>query len=144
MNPSPRVSVCRSGRQHSGQGSGQCLARKDLWSQEGSRADEVLSLAGQSLQQLMPREISVAWSSTLGCAARLSQQWSGNCLSYILRVVYSTLLGLSDKCLGTPDAKWRICPGAHQWVVPLCRHGCSDHACRYLGCVSLSDVSALT
>ena len=50
MNPSPRDSVCRSGRQHGGQGSCQCLARKDLQSQVGSRA-EVPSPAGQRLQQ---------------------------------------------------------------------------------------------
>ena len=40
----------------------------------------------------MPREISVAWGSTLVCGARLSQQWSGACLSYTLRVVCSTPL----------------------------------------------------
>ena len=56
-----------------------------------------------------------AWhqSSTLVCGARLSQQWSGACLSYTSKVVYSTLLGLFDKCPGTPDAKWGICPGAY-------------------------------
>ena len=64
MNPSPRVSVSRSWRQHSGQGSCQHLAKKDLQSQVGSRADEVLRLAGQILQRPMPREISVAQSST--------------------------------------------------------------------------------
>ena len=70
MNSSPRDSVRRSRRQHSGQGSCQRLARKDLWSQVGSRAAEVLSPAGQSLWQLMPREISVEWSSALVCGAR--------------------------------------------------------------------------
>ena len=38
MNPSPRVSVSRSRRQHGGQGSCQHLAKKDLQSQVGSRA----------------------------------------------------------------------------------------------------------
>ena len=114
----------------------------------------------------MQREISAAWSSPLVCGAWLSQQWSGACLSYILKVVYSTLLGLFDKCLGIPDANWGICPGTYGWhlavlldtpsgkygifpgaclwVVPLCRHGCSDHVCRYLECVSLPDVFTLT
>ena len=64
-NPSPRASGCRSRRQHGGQGSLQSLARKDLWSQEGSRAGEVPSPAGQILQWPMPREINVVWSSTL-------------------------------------------------------------------------------
>ena len=94
MTQRPRVSVCRSGTQHGGQGSHQHLARKDLWSQVGSRAGEVLSPAGQRLHQLMPREVSVAWSTSLVCGAQLSQQWSGVCLSYTLKVVYSTLLGL--------------------------------------------------
>ena len=26
--------------------------------------------------------------------------------------------GSFDKCLGPPDAKWGISPGAHLWVVP--------------------------
>ena len=42
----------------------------------------------------MPREISVAWRSTLVCGARLSQQWAGACLSYNFKVVDSPLLGL--------------------------------------------------
>ena len=85
---------------------------------------------------------------------------------YTLKVVYSTLLGLFNKCLGTPDANcgifptacgWYmavlldtpasrsgISPGAYLWVVPLCRHGCFDLGYRYLKRVSLPDVSALT
>lgn len=86
----------------------------------------------------------MAWSSTLVCEAWLSQQWSGNCLSYTLKTVYSTLLGLFDKCLGTPDSKCGISPGAYLWVVPLCRRGSSNHMCRYLGCVFLPDVSSMT
>ena len=162
MNLSPRVPVCRTGRQHGGQGSCQHLARKAVWSQVGSRAEEVPSPAGQSLWWPMPRENS----STLACGARLSQQWSGTCLSHTLKVVHSTLLGLSDKCLGTPDAKWGIFQGAHGWymavlldtpagkcgispgpylwLVLLCRHGYSNYMCRYLRCVSLPDVPALT
>ena len=89
-NPSPRASGCRSRRQHGGQGCLQSLARKDLWSQEGSRAGEVPSPAGQILQWPMRREISVAWGSTLVCGAQLSQQWPGACLSCNLEVVCST------------------------------------------------------
>ena len=33
-------------------------------------------------------------SSTVVCGAQLSQQWSGTCLSYTLKVVFSTLPGL--------------------------------------------------
>ena len=102
MNRSPRVSVCRSGRQQGGQRSCQRHARKDLQSWVGSGADEVLSPAGQSLWWPMPREISMAWSSTLVRRAWLSRQWSGASFSYTLKLEYSTLLGLFDKCLGTP------------------------------------------
>ena len=144
MSPSPRVSVCRSGSQHHGQGSCQHLARKDLWRQVGSREDEILSPSGQSLQRPIPRKISMAWSSTLVCETRLSQQWPGTFLGYTLKGVDSTLLGLFDKCLGNSDAKWGTSLGGYLWVVLLCRHGYSDHMCRYLKCVSLPDVSALT
>ena len=120
----------------------------------------------QNLQWPMPREIRVAWGSTLESGVWLYQQWSATCFSYRLKVEYSTLLGLFDKCLGTPDAKWGmypgacgwytiallntpvgkcgISPGAYLWVVPLCRPVCSGLMCRYLRCVSLPDVSALT
>ena len=70
------------------------LATKDLQSQAGIRVEEVLSSARQSLQWPMRREISVAWGSTLVCEAQLSQQWPVACLSCVLKVVYSTLLGL--------------------------------------------------
>ena len=42
----------------------------------------------------MLRETNVVWSSTLVCGARLSQQWPEACLSYTLRVVDSTLVGV--------------------------------------------------
>ena len=45
----------------------------------------------------------------------LSSGLAGSCLSYTLKVVSSTLLGLFNKCLGTPDAKWGICPGTYAW-----------------------------
>ena len=66
-----------------------------------------------------------------------------------LKVVHSVLLGLFNKCLGTPGAKWGICPGACGWYMAvlldtpagkcgvspgaylsvggLCRHGCSSY-----------------
>ena len=163
MNPSPRVSVCQSGGQYGRQGNCQHLAKKDLWSQVGRKADEVPSPSEHSFWQPMPREISVAWSSTVVCGLG-SQQWSGTWLSYTLKVVYSTLLGLLINCLaflmpsgefsqgaygwymavllGTPDGKCAITPGAYLWVVLLCRNDCSDHMCRYLRCVS-SGVSVL-
>ena len=40
------------------------------------------------------QERSVWHGAALACGARLSQQWSGACLSYTLKVVDSTLLGL--------------------------------------------------
>ena len=94
MNPSPRVSVCRSGRQHSGQGSCRPLARKDLCSQVGSRPEP--PAADAKGDQRGVGQHSGVWSSTLVCGARLSQQWSGACLSYALEVVYATHLGLFD------------------------------------------------
>ena len=142
MNLSPRVSVCRSRRQHGKQGNSQRLARKDLWSQVGSRAGEVFRPAGRSLHQLMPREVSVAWSSPLVCGARLSQQWSGACLNDTLTVVHSTLLGLLISILAPRMASGEFAQELQ--VVLLCRHVCSGHVCRYVRCVSLPGVSALT
>ena len=110
MNPSPRVLVCMSGRQHSGQGSPQHLARKDIWSQVDNRTDKVLSPARQSLWWPMPREISMAWSSTLVCGARLSQQWAGAYLSYTLEGSVLHPFGSLDNCLGIPDGEWGLFP----------------------------------
>ena len=92
----------------------------------------------------MSWEISVAWSSTLEWGARLSQQWSGACLSYTLESGALHLSGPLNKCLGAPAGRWRIALGAYLWVVPLCRHSCSGHKCRYLRCVSLPGVSGVT
>ena len=61
---SQSLSVCRSARQHGGQGSCWRLARNGLQSQVSSRTD-VPSPAGHSLRQPMPREISVVRSRTL-------------------------------------------------------------------------------
>ena len=113
MSPSPRVSVSKSRRQHGEQGSCQHLARNNLQRQVGSKADKVFSPAGQSLQWLMPGEISVAWSSTLVCRAQLSQQWPGACLSYTLKVIYSTLLGLLISILAPMIASGDFSPGAY-------------------------------
>ena len=52
--------------------------------------------------------------------------------------------GSLDKCLGTPDGKWGLFPGAYQWIVLLCRHGSSGHVCRYPRCVSLPHVSSMS
>ena len=32
---------------------------------------------------------------------------------------HSTLLGLVDTCLGVPDAKWGIRPGAYGWYMAV-------------------------
>ena len=110
---------------------------RDRW-QQGRRHPQP-SRAGPPAA--MPREISVAWSSTLVCGAQLSQQWAGTRLPYILKVVHSISLGPFDKCLGTPDGKWGISPGAYLWMASLWRHGfltmCASR------CVSLPGVSAL-
>ena len=74
-----------------GKGIVSVLQEKNLRSQAGSGAGEVLSPAGQSLWPPVPRGSSVAWSSPLVCGARLSQQWSGACLSDTLTVVDSTV-----------------------------------------------------
>ena len=96
-----------SRRQHSRQKSCQHLAGKDLRSQLGRRADEVLSPAGQSLWWLMPREINMAWSNILVCGAQLlAVVWA--CLSYTLKVVYSTLLGLLISVWVSPMASGKF------------------------------------
>ena len=93
MNPSPWVSGCRSGRQHSEQGSPQCLARKDHQSQVGIRADKICSPAGQSLPRPMPREIS-GYGAALRCVELGCLSNGMEPASVIpLRVVHSTLLG---------------------------------------------------
>ena len=116
-NPSPRLSVCRPGRQHSGQGSCQHLARNDLqsWVQQGrqsaqsSRA-EPLAADDKGDQCGMEQHPGV-WSSAVSAVA-----WNWPC--YTLKVVYPTLLGLFNKCIGTPDGKCGIHPGAYLWVTP--------------------------
>ena len=58
----------------------------------GSRAGEVLSSTGQSLWQLMPREISMEqqlWCVELSCLSSGLEP-----VSDTLKVVYSTLFGL--------------------------------------------------
>ena len=162
MNSSPRVPVCRSGVQRSCQ----ILAKKDLQSQVGIRADKVLSPAGaeppaadaKGDQCGMEQRCGV-WSSAVPAVV-----W--NLPQVYLESGVLPLSGSSDKCLGTPDAKcgicpgayglymavlldipedkWGICPGTYLWVVSLCRYSCFDHTCRYFKWVSLPDVSALT
>ena len=158
MDLSPRVSVCGSGRQHSGQGSCQGLARKGLrtCSVQQGRAS-----SGWCQGRLV-------WCGAALRCVGLGSLGSGLQHASIIpmRVVHSTLLGLFDEYLGILDTKWQfspgaygwymaalldtpvgkygISPGAYLWGVLLCGHSCSDHMCRYLRCVSLPDVSALT
>ena len=82
------------------------------------------------------------WSVELSCLSYTLKVWSLPQLYLESGVLHPS--GSFDKGLGALDGKWGICLGACLWVVPLCRHGCSDHMCRYLRRVSLTDVSALT
>ena len=157
MNLSLRVSVCGSRRQYGGQGSCQCPVRKGLQSQVGSRADKVLSPAGQGLWRVVTREITVAWSSSLGCGALLSQWWSGACLSYTWKVVCSTHLGLFSKCLGTlmpgvesaqgpVGATWQFClapllASGEFPQEPLCGWSCYADMAVLIICVDILSIS---
>ena len=81
------------------------------------------------------------------CAAQLS----GACLSYTLESGALHPSGSLDMCLGIPDGKYGLSPGAYPWGIPLCRHGCSGHMFvlvtwlfwSHLWCVSLPDVSSM-
>ena len=68
-----------------------------------------------------PRATSMTWSSTRVCGARLSQQWSGACLSYTLKVVFSTLLGLliSVLALLMPSGEFVQEPMGGTWLFCL-------------------------
>ena len=104
----------------------------------GSRADEVLS-PEQDLQWLMPRrDVIVAWSSTLVCGARLSQQWSGACLSYTLKVVGSTPLGLLISVLAP-----LLASGAFSQE-PICRWSRSGDMAVPVTCADILFVSSVT
>ena len=100
-----------------------------------------------------------SWAEPLVANAKGDQhgvgQHSGVWSSAVSAVVWSLPLlylengvlhpsGFFDMCLGAPDDKWGISPGAYLWVVPLCRSGCSHLMCSYLRFVSLPNVSALT
>ena len=109
MNSSPRVSVCRSGRQHGGQGNCQRLARQDLQSQVGSspqssraeppEADAKGDLCGME-------QHSGVWNSAVSAVV-------SNLLQLYLESGVLHPSGLFDKCLGTPNAKCGIFPGAY-------------------------------
>ena len=82
-------------------------------------------------------QLSGVWSSAVSTVMwSLPQLYLESCIL--------DLSGSFDNCLGIPDGKWGISPGAYLLVVLLCRQGCSGHMCRYLRCVFLPDVSALT
>ena len=124
-----------SRRLHGGQGSCQSLGRKDLQSQVGSRVEP--PVADDKGDQHGVEQHSGEWSLAVSAVV-----WSLPQLYLESGTLHPS--GSLDKCLGTPAGKWTISPGASLWVVPLCRHGCSDHMCQYLRRVSLPDVSALT
>ena len=46
------------------------------------------------------------------CGARLSQRWSGACLSYTLEGGGLHPSESLDKYLGSPEGVWGVCPGA--------------------------------
>ena len=131
MNLSPRVSFCRSWRQHDGQGSLQCLARKALWSQVGSGADEVLTPAGSASlgnakgDQRGMQQHSGVWSTAVSAVARSLPQL------YLESGVPSGSLG---KCLGTPDAKWGFPQG------PFYGWSCSAHMAVLITCADILGV----
>ena len=106
-----------------------------------------------------------AWHGAALRCVELGSLSSGlKTVSYTLKVEHSTLPGPFDKCLGIPAAQCGNCQEPMGdiwlfWLTPLmtsvefprtlsmcglCRHGSSEHMCRHLGCVSLSDVSVLT
>ena len=66
--------------------------------------------AGQSLLLPMPRETSVAWSSTL-CVEFSCLNSSLKPASVIPERCILHPAGSLDKCLGTPDGEWGISPG---------------------------------
>ena len=117
VNPSPRVSVCRSGRQHGGQGSHQRLIRKDLQIQADSRAEP--PAADAKGDQRGVGQPAGVWSSAVSAVV-----WSLPQLHLGSGVLHPS--GSPDRCLGSPAGKWGLCSGAHLWVGPLCRRGCSD------------------
>ena len=123
MNPSPSVSARRSGRQNDGRGSCQCPARKDLWSQAGSRAE--LLVANAKGHQRGVEQHPDLWNVAVSAMV-----WSLPQL--YLEVVHSTLMGPWH-----PDDKWGISPRAYLWVVPLCKHSRSGPVYRYLRCFPL-------
>ena len=104
--------------------------------QAGSRADKVLDPAGQSLWWLIPREVSMAWSSTLVCGARLSQQWSEPASVIPLRLMYSTLLGLLINVL-TPLLASMELPQK-----PVCGWSCSADMAVLITCADILGVSS--
>ena len=122
--PSPRVSVCRSGRQHSGQGSCQRLAKKDI----GARW-----AAGQTKSAVQQGRASGGWcrgrSAWCGAAhwgvelGSLSSGLEPASGTYTLEAVYSTLLGIFNKCLFTPKPSVEFPqepmyggPALHTWL----------------------------
>ena len=101
-------------------------------------------MAGQSLQLPMPGEPRMAWSSTPVCGLGCLRSGLEPACYIPLTVVDSTLLGLFDKRVGSPDGECGVSPGASLWVVPLHGPGCSDLVCRHCRGVSLPDVSGVT
>ena len=96
----------------------QHLARKGLWSQVGGRQTKPsvqqgrATAAGDKGDQRGVEQHSGVQSLAVSAVV-----W--NLPHLYLESVYSTLLGLFNKCLDTPDSKCGISPGAYLWMVLL-------------------------
>ena len=143
MNPSPgvclqvreRVQWARELSASCREGSLEPGGQQGRTSPQSSRA-EPLTINAKGDQCDMKEHFGV-WSSAVSAVVwSLPQLYLGSGILYFS--------GSLDKCLGTPDGKRGLSPGTCLWVVPLCRHGCSDYVCRYLRCFSLPDVSRVT
>ena len=139
--PSPRDSGCRSGRQV-GKGvvnilQGRISRARWAAGQTKSSIQQGRASGGDAKgDQSGVEQHSGAWNSAVSAVG-----WNLPQLYLESGVLHPS--GSLDRCLGTPETKWGISPGAYLWVVLLCRHSCSDHVCRYLTCVSLPHVFAL-
>ena len=133
MNPGPRVSVSRSGKQHGGQGSCQRLARKDFRSQR-CRAP------GSPCQGRSTWRGAALWCVELSCLS------SGLKTASVipLKVVNSILLSFLIRALALRMASGEF---PQEPIYGWFRFADKDifgHVCWYLGCVFLPDVSNVT
>ena len=95
------------------------------------------------------------WRRSLLCGARLSQQWPGICLSYTLKVVHSTLLGLLINVLApllasvelpqAPIYGWSHSADMHILITCANVSGVSPcQTCLFWACVKISQACLLS